>query len=126
LYKLKRKIPNIRNVYTEPAQDFKWKHSYDMIYVGGMVELLTDLDLLKFLINARNHLNKGGKLFLKENILQEDILQINPGKGQKFRQLKVYQLFYLLAGLRFVYLKISDGHPLSFYPVYEMILEADN
>jgi protein N-terminal methyltransferase len=118
----------IKNIYVKKGQDFEFKDSYyDVIWGQWFLENMSDVDNLKFLIKARDHLNDGGKIVLKENIYKEDIVQITFPEGQRIRPLKVYLLFFRLVGLRPVYIKLSDDYPVSSYtPLYEIVLEKDD
>jgi len=121
-------IKNLRNVYRQPGGQFEWEHKYDLIFGQWFLENLTDLEILKFLINARNHLRPNGKILFKESIpVGRDYIQITEPSKQKIRPLKVYYLLFHLVGLRVVYLKMTDNfYPIEYIPLYEILLEKDS
>jgi len=70
---LQKKHSKIRKIYIEGAQDFDFEDKYDMVYFFGLLENLSDIDFVKFLIKARDNLNPQGKVIIKENVSPQGI-----------------------------------------------------
>jgi len=131
LAKLKDTIKNIRNIYTAPGQDFVFESNYDLIFGVGLLGYIPDLDVVKFLIEARKHLNPNGKLIFKEAIWRTDASPFGDWWGMKVRKLDVYKLLFKLTGYKLIYHHIIiDWRGTKTFDPWctfdQFVLEVDN
>jgi len=124
LYELKKKVKNVGTIYEQAGADFEFDKKYDFIFGQWFNVYLTDVELLKFLIKARDHLTQNGKFLFKEHIPLDNRIHYDWYK-QKNRPLKVYHLFLDLVGLRPIYIKIADKYRKSVTPIMEILVEKD-
>lgn len=61
-------LKKIRNYYDLKIQNFKFENKYNLIYIQWVLEYIDDVELEKFLIDARNNLEDNGLIIIKENI----------------------------------------------------------
>lgn len=115
----------INKVYHKGGAEFEFEKKYDMIFGQWFLENMNDLDVLKFVLKAKKHLNPKGRLFFKENASSFDESK-DTAIGQKIRQRKALSFLFELCGLRIVMLKVSDNYPEGFRQLYEFVLENDD
>lgn len=121
----KKNSEKIKHVYVTGGDTFEFERKYDIIFGEWFLENISDLDLIKFLIKARENLNPNGKLIFKENSIRHSPFSIS-GIGQKMRNSKAYLFLFELCGLRPVYIKLSDKYPINYTQLYEFVLERDD
>ena len=115
----------INKVYHIGGAEFEFEKKYDMIFGQWFLENLNDIDVLKFVLKARDNLGENGRLFFKENASSFQNWRVTD-KGQKIRQRKALSFLFELCGLRVVMLKVSDNYPENYKQVYEFVLEKDD
>lgn len=115
----------ISNVYHKGAADFNFEKKYDIIFGQWFLENLNDLDVLKFIIKAKESLNLNGKLFFKENMSNSNGASITE-IGQKIRNRKSLIFLFELCGLKVVMMKISDKYPENYTQLYEIVLQKED
>jgi len=121
------KIANrkIDKIYRVDADIFEFEKNYDLIFGQKFLEKMNDLDLIRFLLKARKHLNSKGKMFFKENIIALDNISFSH-IGYKIRDKKALMLLFNLCGLKIILMKTSDDYPIEFIQLYEFVLEKDD
>lgn len=126
LKKSKDSKGKINKVYHQGGAEFQFEKEYDLIFGEWFLENLSDLDVLKFTLNAKKHLNANGRMFFKENAAGSvggtEVTQI----GQKIRHVKALKYLFELCGMRVTMLKVSDNYPHNYKQLYEFVLEKDD
>jgi protein N-terminal methyltransferase len=114
--------PNIKAVYVEKGENFKFPHKFDFIWGQWFLENITDLDVINFLIKCRENLKENGKIVFKENV-ENDSLVLENNSGQRMRTKRIYMLFFELVGLEVIYYGKSYGSPPEITPLIEIVLQ---
>ena len=79
---------------------------------------LKDIEVIKYLIKAREALSENGVIIIRETINEESLLYVNTFK---IRSLKVFLFFCKIAGISVVYKHKAKNYPHSFYPLYAIV-----
>lgn len=117
----------INKIYKSGGEVFEFERKYDMVFGEWFLENMTDLDVVKFLLKAKQGLNAKGRLFFKENLNSEDIIKdITPDAGQKIRQIRALRFLFDLCSFKTIIFKNSDNYPKNYKQVYEMVLEKND
>jgi len=117
----------INKLYSTTAEKFEFERNYDLIFLQWLLENLNDLDVIKFLLKAKKHLNPKGRIFLKDNLQSEKLQNIEfSNKGQKVRQRKALLFLFELCGFRIALFKVSDDYPSNYKQSFETLLEIDD
>jgi hypothetical protein len=106
------KSPNLKAVHNQRPENYEFSQKFDFIWGQWLLENMTDLDVIKFLIKCRDNLNENGKIVLKENIEQDSIYITE--FGQRIRTKRVYMTLFQLAGLNVIYYKCWNSQCSSF------------
>jgi len=115
----------INKLYSTTAEKFEFERNYDLIFLQWLLENLNDLDVIKFLLKAKKHLNPKGRIFLKDNLANQQNIKIT-NLGQRLRQRKALLFLFELCGYRIALFKLSDNYPADYYQSFETLLEIDD
>ena len=68
----KKNVPFVRKFYELGFQDWQPTCKYTVVWAQFFLMYLTDADLVSLLKKSGDSLNKGGLIFVKENVFDDD------------------------------------------------------
>ncbi len=114
--------PKVKNVYQSTLQDFKFKKSYDVIWLQWCLENVLDKDLIKFLTDCRDSLTEKGVIIAKENA--PEVQYVSKGVNKAIiRSDSKLQEAYEKAGLQIVKQFFNPDWPQRFTPLSVYVLK---
>ncbi|OHT06664.1 Alpha N-terminal protein methyltransferase 1 [Tritrichomonas foetus] len=121
--------PNVKiNTFSCGAQDWTITDKYDCFWVQWTLMYLTDSDCVRLLKASKNHLNKYGKIIVKENGYPDDEIEDksfamwNPEDHSFARTKKSYIDLFNKAGLKIVEDCQQPDWDTELLPVYLFVL----
>ncbi|XP_024084308.1 N-terminal Xaa-Pro-Lys N-methyltransferase 1 isoform X3 [Cimex lectularius] len=103
-------------LYIGGLQNFKMEFKYDLIWCQWVLAHLTDKDLICFLKNCKNSLNKNGVIVIKENVSPKHT-ELDQTDSSITRPLVKFLSLFKKAGLEPFSLETQTGFPEKVYTV---------
>ncbi|XP_049850852.1 N-terminal Xaa-Pro-Lys N-methyltransferase 1-like [Schistocerca gregaria] len=91
----------IGSIYCSNLRDFSFEHSYDLIWIQWVLMYLLDIDLISFLKRAKQALESGGMIVIKENHTHSGFYA-DTEDGSVIRSDDHFKLLFKAAGLNLV------------------------
>jgi protein N-terminal methyltransferase len=105
-------------------QDFVFAKRYDVIWVQWVIIYLNDNDFVSFLVKAKEALNEGGMIVVKDNVCsKKDLFWLDKDDASVIRSLDYYQKLFTDAGLSLVLSRKQPNFPEDLFGVYTWVLK---
>ncbi|KAK8866615.1 Alpha N-terminal protein methyltransferase 1B [Tritrichomonas musculus] len=115
--------------FTEGIQAWSPDYEYDAYWAQWAIMYLTDTDAINFLKRCKEHLNKNGYIFIKDNISSSNIKQkkeeatfYSQGCGI-CRVFSHYLQLFQKANLKVIEIQKQKNWPKELLPVYTFVLQ---
>ena len=121
---LKSKHAIIKNIYFFKAEEFIFEKKYDVIFASWLIGNMSDIKLLKFLIECRLNLTENGIIIFKDNVCDNGKHSFISDSSylQKIRSIEAYVMLFSLANLEIGSMTKTPNWPTDCYILMEFIL----
>ena len=115
--------------FTEGIQTWSPSYEYDAYWIQWAIMYLTDADVISFLQRCKQHLNKNGYIFIKDNISSSNIRQKKEKATFYSQDCGICRVFshyldlFKKAHLKVIEIKKQENWPDELLPVYTFVLQ---